>query len=678
MEQEQYRREIIENMKRIMKTVLCLLAVFSFTAVPAPRTAYAADYGGFQYMVKDEEATITGYTGSLGREATIPAQLDGYTVTSIAANAFYRCGILQSVEIPASVTSIGSNAFSGCRDLRQVKYSEGSNLESIGYNAFASCGELRIVEIPAGVTSIGTNAFSYCTNLKSVTIPAGVTGISDGVFAGCFSLTSVTFAAGSKPESIGSNAFNSCSSLKNVTIPASVTAIGEGAFASCDKLGSVTFEAGSKLESIGNETFSACSSLKNVTIPAGVTAIGSNAFQYCDILESVTIPAGVTSIGDKVFLNCIALREINYGGSASQWEALVENAADWNKGCPSDMVIHYSLWDLTITVRDQTYVYNGNIQGPGDTVYEDAAEIAEVVSVEGLQGNDTITSVEIDGQASEIGEHKGVLKVTGFLINNDINAKERYNVILVPGNIIIKEEPVPPKPHVHDLTLMKAREATCTEPGSKPYYECGTCGRWFEDLTANIEITDKSSVIIKALGHDWDGGAVTKEPTYDEKGVRTYTCRRDSSHTKTEEIPEKQRISSGGSGRDEFTEPHNYIFGYDPDHDYWYCRDKGTLLKDSWAYVPYNGRTYWYHFDGNGRMQTGWLTVNGNTYYLWPVSDGWKGRMVTGYREIDGKLYYFETEAGKNQGRMYRNERTPDGNRAGPDGSISEEQDEID
>lgn len=77
-------------------------------------------------------------------------------------------------------------------------------------------------------------------------------------------------------------------------------------------------------------------------------------------------------------------------------------------------------------------------------------------------------------------------------------------------------------------------------------------------------------------------------------------------------------------------------------------------------------------------MQTGWLTTDEGTYYLWPESDGWKGRMVTGLQEIDGKLYYFETEAGKNQGRMYRNERTPDGNRAGPDGSISEEQDEID
>ena len=40
------------------------------------------------------------------------------------------------------------------------------------------------------------------------------------------------------------------------------------------------------------------------------------------------------------------------------------------------------------------------------------------------------------------------------------------------------------------------------------------------------------------LGHDWDGGTVTSEPTCDHDGVRTYTCRRAGcGWTKTEAIP---------------------------------------------------------------------------------------------------------------------------------------------
>ena len=37
--------------------------------------------------------------------------------------------------------------------------------------------------------------------------------------------------------------------------------------------------------------------------------------------------------------------------------------------------------------------------------------------------------------------------------------------------------------------------------------------------------------------HQWDEGKVTKEPTCAKPGVKTYTCRKDSSHKKTEEIP---------------------------------------------------------------------------------------------------------------------------------------------
>ncbi len=37
--------------------------------------------------------------------------------------------------------------------------------------------------------------------------------------------------------------------------------------------------------------------------------------------------------------------------------------------------------------------------------------------------------------------------------------------------------------------------------------------------------------------HVWDSGKVTTPATCTEKGVKTYTCTKDSSHTKTEEIP---------------------------------------------------------------------------------------------------------------------------------------------
>ncbi|MDO4851150.1 MAG: InlB B-repeat-containing protein [Actinomycetota bacterium] len=61
---------------------------------------------------------------------------------------------------------------------------------------------------------------------------------------------------------------------------------------------------------------------------------------------------------------------------------------------------------LTITANDQTYTYNGETQGEGDTAYEDPAEIAEKVTVKGLQGSDALTSIVLDGQGKEVGVYE--------------------------------------------------------------------------------------------------------------------------------------------------------------------------------------------------------------------------------------------------------------------------------
>lgn len=60
--------------------------------------------------------------------------------------------------------------------------------------------------------------------------------------------------------------------------------------------------------------------------------------------------------------------------------------------------------------------------------------------------------------------------------------------------------------HIHKLTLVPAKDATCTEEGNKTYYICDGCDKWFEDAEGKSEITDKTNVIIPAAGHtlsDW-------------------------------------------------------------------------------------------------------------------------------------------------------------------------------
>jgi len=401
---------------------------------------------------------------------------------------------------------------------------------------------------------------------------------------------------------------------------------------------------------------------------------------------------------------------------------------------------------LTIAARDQTVVYNGETQGPGDTAYEDPAEIAELIDIEGLKEQDSISSLIVDGQGTDVGVYdlipsdavlngapeirnydikyvNGKLTIgyqvsvtagahmtvtgdsgelrqivpggnivplsftadEGYYFSKDYSVETKDGIevtrvseseikvsgtpkanieITLPDAELKETPPVPPEPHVHELTLVEAEEATCTEDGNSAYYVCDGCGRWFEDATGLAEIRDKSAVIIKALGHKWDSGVVTKAATATKDGIRTYTCLHDSSHTKTEPIPATGRKDSNRSEHTVSPLPDAWV----RDEAGWHFRENGVLVKNAWRKLEYNGESYWYLFDENGTMKTGWAEWKGEKYYLNPVSDGWMGRMLTGWQEIDGKRYYFETVPGNNQGRMYRSEGTPDGYYVGADG----------
>ena len=82
-----------------------------------------------------------------------------------------------------------------------------------------------------------------------------------------------------------------------------------------------------------------------------------------------------------------------------------------------------------------------------------------------------------------------------------------------------------PATGVHTPVTVWGKAATCTEPGLSNGSKCSVCGAVLQKQTAT-----------PAKGHDWDDGVVTQEPEGFVPGVRTYTCRNDSSHTYTEAI----------------------------------------------------------------------------------------------------------------------------------------------
>ncbi len=234
--------------------------------------------------------------------------------------------------------------------------------------------------------------------------------------------------------------------------------------------------------SIGEYAFYDCRSLTSVTIPDSVTSIGEWAFSYCKSLTSVTIPDSVTSIGREAFYKCESLTSVTIPDSVTSI------GGNTFRDCIS----------LTsVTIPD-------SVTSIGGCAFMDCSSLKSVTIP------DSVTI--IGGSAFSDCDNLTDVYYTGTEIAwNKIKISD-YNDALKNATIHYFSE------------WTREKEPTCTEPGSETSVcpEAG-CGKTFTRE-------------IPALGHSWDNGKVTKEPTETETGVKTFTCTR-CGETKTETIP---------------------------------------------------------------------------------------------------------------------------------------------
>ncbi|MGP8199006.1 MAG: leucine-rich repeat domain-containing protein [Limisphaerales bacterium] len=253
-------------MKAIILALSGLLLLATPVAVQAQLFYTNADGSIYTYTTNaDGSANIAGYAGPPWA-VTIPSNINGLTVTSIGAAAFYICGSLTSVTIPGSVTSIGESAFYGCIWLGNIT-------------------------ITAGVTSIGDNAFEYCYSLTSIAIPESVTNIGDYAFAYCDGLSSV-YMVGNGPT-VGTSVF-----FDSPLTSYHLSGAGDGYYYSInpDNTNTITivFYTGP-----GGEV-SIPTNINGVTV-TGIGDSTNSVFGYTG-LTNVLIPESVTSIGGECIL----------------------------------------------------------------------------------------------------------------------------------------------------------------------------------------------------------------------------------------------------------------------------------------------------------------------------------------------------------------------------------------
>jgi len=185
---------------------------YTISGSPKTVTIYVVSgtSGNFSYTETDT-IIITKYNGT-GGSVSIPAQINGKTVTRIADKAFYNCTGLTGVTIPSGVIYIGESliydtgVFYGCTSLTSITIPD--SVTFIGEYAFRKCTELSSVTLGNSITSIGIGAFRNCDVLTNITIPASITTIGGGVFEDCRYLASITFQGPKPSTGISSEAFD--------------------------------------------------------------------------------------------------------------------------------------------------------------------------------------------------------------------------------------------------------------------------------------------------------------------------------------------------------------------------------------------------------------------------------------------------------------------------------------
>ena len=313
------------------------------------------------HTLSDGTIEIVNYMGKR-RYLTIPNEIDGKVVSSIAANAFADNTRLREVIFPEGLVRIKEGAFSGVSRMRGITFT-GTLLTDIQQMAFYNCSALRTLVLPDSVQTLGEKAFANCGSLTTVSISENSSLTTMGAFA--FSRTGISgfylprdvrtggfdgsvLAFSSDMRSITVHAENSAYMVEGNTLynadktqliyyPASLAGsytVGDGV----DGVGAYAFAASkisdidlNVVSSIGASAFNSSKGLTTVVIPDTVVVMENGAFQVSSIeqvvlsknlrilsknvfaetkLTSAYIPSGIVSIQEGAFEDCRHLTEL--------------------------------------------------------------------------------------------------------------------------------------------------------------------------------------------------------------------------------------------------------------------------------------------------------------------------------------------------------------------------------
>ena len=324
-------------------------------------------------VISEDEKTakITGYNGT-ATDIEIPSEINGYTITEIGREAFFKNTNLKSLVLNEGLLRIESNAFALCYNMASVSFPD--SLEFIDTDAFRFCEYLQEIHLPAKV-DLGLNPFWGCYSLSEISVDANnpyLTAIDNILYSKSGSLlvypagsTVADFVVPENVKDIGYHAF-AFSKLQTITFSKNVQAVNGEAFWNCDYLKSINVDAENQIfKSVDGVLYTVDGWL--VQYPAnrrvdtyevidGTTTIVGSSFMRTS-LKAIVFPASLNTLNES-FNGVTTLESACFKGAVpSEWYGsfrtettlyYIEGQEGWTSPTfagPYGMVYNTATWD---------------------------------------------------------------------------------------------------------------------------------------------------------------------------------------------------------------------------------------------------------------------------------------------------------------------------------------------
>jgi len=485
------------------------------------------------------------------------------SVTNIGNFAFYGCGLMH-VRIPSYVTVINERVFHNCTQLKSVEIP--TTVSTISKSAFANTGLVNI-EIPNSVTSIGETAFSQCDSLNTIIFPSGISTIGKDALSLCDNLNEVYYPSGVSVDNIGLDIGENKTSIISYTIndDDTVSFLVENIADTAIRLNLPSSIEGKRVSSVrcannvnkievsaskpsGTMT-AGCSyqTVSDIELPenwkwkdadkdkdiTGDSVVTATAFYdvlereiYSDAEITVTISRqhiGQTDIKEAKESNC---KESGYTGDI--WCLTCnEKIADGS----SIPVTNTHTYDVGVVTTPATFADTG-IKTFTCTICENNTKTEEIPIL--ITPSRTIEITCFDGKVIDLilpanwqwkledqdKEWGTVASFTAVAVYEG-DDKVNYSTTEVDVNITVE--------HTGETIIKDKKEASCKEAGYTGDTWCLECNK----------IIVEGETIEKVSAHTYNDGVITKSPTVEEQGIKTYICTV-CQNTKIENLPKLQ------------------------------------------------------------------------------------------------------------------------------------------